>query len=679
MVTNADRATTRSWTQARGSNGLAYGGDYNPDQWPEEVWLEDVRLMREANVNLVSLGVFSWSKLEPREGRFDFGWMDRVFDLLHSNGVAVNLATPTASPPPWLLKLHPEILPVTAEGATLRVGSRRQYCPHSPAYREAARRIVRALAGHYRGHPALAMWHVDNEYACHVAECFCEQSRAAFRKWLERRYGTAAALNEAWGTTVWSQLYTDWEEIEPPRPTPAYANPGAILDWQRFSSQSWIDCFLDQKAILGELTPTVPVATNFMGFFKPIDYWAMAACEDIVANDAYPETTDPDWQIDAAMVADLMRSLGRGRPWLLMEQATAYATWRDRNSTKRPGVMRLGSYQSVARGADGVMFFQWRAAPVGAEMHMIGLVSHNGTDNRQWREVVELGAELKRLAELGGSRVRASVAILFDWANWWALEAEGKVAATLRLLPLARAFYSALFRLGVTVDFAQPGSDLSDYSLVIAPHLYLLDEAGAANLRRYTEGGGNLLVTFFSGLVDENVHMRLGACPAPFTEMLGLEIEEFVPFAGSMTNSIRTSDGHAFDCRLWADVVRLHGADAIATFERDFYKGSPAVTSHRFGKGSAMYAATMPDQPGLAWLVDQACQVAGIAATPGACSTVEVVRRSDGAQSWLFVLNHSEEAVEVPLGRAGVELISGQPVEKSVRVAPVGVAIIREA
>ncbi len=675
MPTNMNAAPSRGENAAPGPGGLLYGGDYNPDQWPEEVWAEDVRLMQEASVNLVSLGVFGWSKLEPEPGRFDFAWLDRAFDLLHAGGVSVNLATPTAAPPPWLGRLHPETLPVTAEGVTLRAGSRRHYCPHAPAYREAAKKVARALAEHYRDHPALALWHVDNEYACHVTECFCDQSRAAFRAWLKRRYRILDALNEAWGTSVWSQRYTDWEDIEPPRPLPAFANPGHQLDWRRFSSDSWIDCFLDQKAILEEVTPAVPVTTNLMGFYMPIDYWALAAHEDVVANDAYPETSDPEWMVEAAMVCDLARSLGGGRPWVLMEQAAAYATWRDRNSTKRPGVMRLGSFQAVARGANGVMFFQWRAAPAGAEMHMIGLVSHNGTDNRQWREAVALGSELKRLSELRGSRARAKVAILFDWTNWWALETDGKPSASIRLLAHVRELYAALFRSGVTVDFAEPGADLSGYSLVVAPHLYLVDDAGADNLRRYAAGGGIVLMSFFSGLVDANVHMRLGA--APFRDLLGLQIEESAPFAGSMTNSMRTADGRSLECRDWADVVRLEGAEAIAAFEADFYKGLPAVTLHRYGSGTAIYMGTWPEEAGLAWVVGQACEAAGVTPTPGSSSTAEIVRRSDGPRSWVFILNHSNEAIDVPLEEPGLELISGQTVQQSLRVAPVDVAIVR--
>lgn len=656
--------------------GLVFGADYNPDQWPEDVWVEDARLMREAHLNLVSVGIFSWAKIEPGPGHFDFAWMDRVLDLLRAHGVAVNLATPTAAPPAWLVESHPEILPVDASGSILRPGSRRHYCPHAPAYREAARRVVKALAERYADHPALAMWHVDNEFGCHLSECFCEASRAAFREWLARRYASVGVLNEAWGTSMWGQAYTAWSQVEPPRQQPTFSNPGHELDWSRFCSDSWIDCFLEQRAILREATPDIPVATNFMGMHRGIDYWKLAAAEDVVANDAYPETSDQDWQIDSAMVCDLMRSLGSGRPWLLMEQAVAYATWRPRNSTKRPGVMRLGSYQAVARGADGVMFFQWRTAPAGAEMHMVGLVGHGGIDNRQWREATALGAELETLSGLRGSSVKARVAILFDWVDWWALETEGKLDSAIRLQPFVRDLYAEFFRLGITVDFALPSADLSGYSLVVAPYLYLVGDAEADNIRGYAAAGGTVLMSFFSGLVDENVRIRLGGYPAPFVDMLGLVVEEFAPFAGDIINSISTEDGRKFGCTIWGEVVRAQGSRALATFELDFYAGLPAVTAHRYGTGNAIYLATMPDEAGLAWVVATACEIAGVRPAPGASAEVEVVRRSNRDQEWVFVLNHSSETVEIPLDGRGRDVLTGRELTGSVRVDAVDLAIV---
>jgi len=435
---------------------ILYRGDYNPDQWPEDVWLEDVRLMREAGVNHVSLGIFSWAKLEPRPDEYDFGWLDRLMDLLHKHGVSVNLATPTASPPAWLVRRYPEILPVTDDGATLWHGSRRHYCPHSSDYHERATQIVTKLAERYASHPALAMWHVDNEYACHIGECFCDASAAAFRNWLKQRYGSLDKLNHAWGTAFWSQHYGEWEEIHPPRKAPTFANPTQQLDWARFNSDSWIACFEEQKAILCKLTPNIPVTTNFMGFHKPVDYFKFAVHEDVVSQDSYPDPYESDWMVQAGMVCDLIRSVGARRPWLLMEQAPAPVNWRERNATKRPGVMRLGSYQAVARGADGIMFFQWRQSKAGAEKHHSGMVPHAGIDSRVWREVKALGNELPKLDAVLSSQVQVDVAIMMDWENWWALELDSKPSNDLKLIPQIYSYYKPLFERNITVDFVHP-------------------------------------------------------------------------------------------------------------------------------------------------------------------------------------------------------------------------------
>lgn len=657
---------------------LIYGGDYNPDQWPEEVWIEDARLMREAGVNLVSLGIFAWSKLQPRPDEYDFAWLDRLMDLLHEHGVSVNLATPTASPPAWLVHRYPEILPVTNDGTTLWHGSRRHYCPHSDMYHEHVTQLVTQLASRYANHPALAMWHVDNEYACHVTECFCDASIAAFREWLKKRYGSLDKLNHAWGTAFWSQIYSDWEEIRPPHKAPTFVNPTHQLDWARFNSDSWIACFDEQKAILRALTPTIPVATNFMGFHKPVDYWNFASREDIVANDNYPDTSDPEWMVNAGMICDLMRSLGDRRPWILMEQAPTHVNWRQRNPTKRPGVMRLCSYQAIARGADGVMFFQWRASKSGAEKHHSAMLPHTGTDSRVWREVKAFGEELPKLDAIVSSQVQSEVAVLLDWESWWALELDGKPSNDLRLIPQLMAYYAPLFKRSITVDFAHPESDLSRYRLVIAPNLYLVNERAVENINRYVKNGGNLLMSFFSGIVDENEQIRLGGYPAPFREMLGLIVEEFAPYSETQSNSFCTIDGKQFKCTLWSDIIHLKSAQAIATFEQDYYAGNPVITRNTFGKGTAFYIGTAPDTHGMDWLMEYICKSADIKAVASNVPTgVELLQRANGDVSWLFVLNHSGEKVEVALEQTGHDLLTGSQVNGSISLEPTGVAIIQ--
>ncbi len=657
---------------------VVYGADYYPEQWSEEIWREDARLMREAGVNLVTLGVFAWAKMEPAPGHYDFNWLDQVMDLLHAHGVRVDLATPTAAPPAWLVRMKPEILPVTAEGVTLWHGSRRHYCPNSQAYRDQAADLVRRLAQHVRGHPALALWHVDNEYACHVTECFCDQSVAAFRSWLKQRYGSLDGLNKAWGTNFWGQIYNAWEEIIAPRRTPAQVNPAQRLDWQRFCSDSWLECFEEQKAILREVTPEVPITTNFMGLHKPLDYWKWAAREDLVSYDSYPDPANPEWMVTAGMMYDIMRSLGRGRPWLIMEQAPSNVNWRQRNLPKRPGEMRLGSYQAMARGSSGLMFFQWRASLSGSEKFHSAMIPHAGEESRGWRETKALGGEVARLDGLLASRVQAEVAILFDWENWWALEQESKPSNDLKLLPQITALYTELFRRNITVDFAHPGDDLSHYRLVIGPHLYLLGNIGAENIERYVKQGGIFLMTFFSGIVDENDRVRAGGYPAQFRDLLGLWIEEFVPYGESQTNVVKTSDGHEFTCDFWSDIIHLTSAEALASYQCDYFAGAPAVTVQRYGQGLSYYLGTNLREEGLAWLLERLCSDAGVRPALNAPQGVEVTRRVDGKRTWVFVLNHLENEVQVDLPIAGANILTGEDVNTSLRIESKGVAIIQQ-
>ena len=654
---------------------IYYGGDYNPEQWPESVWQEDVKLMREAGVNLVSVAIFAWSKLEPEEGRFEFGWLDRLLDLLHDHGVGVCLATATASPPPWLTYTYPQSLPVTAEGVRLGVGSRQQYSTSSPDYQRLAAKLVREIATRYKDHPALKLWHVNNEYGCHVAESFDPDSAQAFRVWLENRYRSVDALNEAWGTSFWSQTYYHWDEVTPPTAAPTFINPSQQLDWRRFSSDALLALYMVERDILREVTPDVPVTTNFMGTFKPVDYWRWAGEVDIVSNDSYPDPALPDAAVHAALQSDLMRSLKGGAPWILMEQAPNQVQWRPRNSLKAPGVMRLWSLQAVARGAQGVMFFQWRQSKAGAEKFHSGMVPHAGTEGRTWREVKELGQELKGLGEVLESRVQAEVAIIFDWENWWALELDARPSSGLRYREQVYHYYESLWQRNVTVDFVTPDADLSRYKLVLVPNLYLVRDEAAANLERYAQAGGTLLMSFFSGIADENDQIRLGGYPAPFRKLLGLSVEEFDALPVGATNIVKSE--HDFSADLWADVITLEGATSLATFTQSFYAGRPAVTQHSFGEGSSFYLGTRLDSAGMAWLLEKACGAAGIEAHTSFPEGVEAVRRVQGEQAYLILLNHTGKSVEVELTEAATDLARGDTHPGGLELPPHGVAFLR--
>ncbi|GAB2742729.1 beta-galactosidase [Streptomyces bullii] len=660
--------------------GIAYGGDYNPEQWPEEVWAEDVRLMREAGVTLVSVGIFSWALLEPSEGVYDFSRMDRILDLLHANGIAADLATPTAAPPAWFFRAHPEALPVDRDGRTLSYGSRQTFCPSSPAYREAALRIARELARRYADHPAVVMWHVHNEYGCHNAECHCDTSAEAFRAWLRDRYTTLDALNEAWGTTFWSQRYHDWDEILPPRATGAVPNPTHRLDWRRFCSDALLALYTAERDVLREAAPLTPATTNFMVMhnFDALDYWRWAPELDIVSNDHYLRSTDPESEIDLALSADLVRSLAGG-PWLLMEHSTGAVNWQPVNRAKRPGELRRNALAHVARGADGIAYFQWRAARAGAEQWHSAMLPHAGTDSQIWRDVVRLGADLKALSQVRGSAGTAEVAVVWDWNARWALELPSQPSEEVRYLDTVRSWYEPLWRSGVAVDFVRPDADLSAYRLVLAPALYLVDDAGAANLTGFAERGGTLVVGFHSGMVDENCHVRLGGYPGAFRAALGVRTDELFPLLPGETLGLTGEVPAGASATLWSERLRFEGAEVIAAYADGPLTGVPAVTRHGWGAGTAWYLATQPDAVTLAALLDRIRTEAGVEPVlDGIPEGVETARRRGQDADYLFLIDHGGRGAELRVPSGATELLTGERIEDGVLTLPPGeVAVVR--
>jgi beta-galactosidase len=656
-------------------SGIWYGGDYNPEQWPESTWAEDVRLMAEAGVNLVTVGVFSWSRLQPAPGELTAGWLDRVLDLLADAGIGVDLATGTASPPPWLVAAHPEILPVTADGRRLAPGARQHYCPSTPAFRAAAADLAARMARRYAGHQALTMWHISNEYGCHVPACYCEISAGAFRDWLRARYGELARLNDAWGGAVWSQDYTSWDQIEPPRTAPTFSNPAQQLDFARFSSGELLACYrAEREAIAAHSpgTPGTPVTTNFMGgLFRPLDQFRWAADLDVVSVDSYPDPADTEAHLLSAMTCDLTRSVGGGRPWVLMEQAPNVVNWRPVNVPKAPGQYRAISLQAVARGSDAVLSFQWRAAATGAEKFHSGMLPHAGTDSRVWREVARLGADLSRLAQVAGSLVRAEVAMLLDWESWWALEQDSH-PSRLRLIELLREFYRPLFQAGVNADFAHPESELSGYRLVLVPALYLVSDAGADNVRRFAAGGGTVLISFFSGIVDPSDRIRLGGYPAPWRDLLGLRVEEFAPLPEGAVVRLDGALGMDGTGRLRQDGIDLRGAEPLLCYAEGHLAGQAAMTRHSYGRGEAFYLGTLPDRATLHAAVMRACRHAGVEFRADLPPGVETVRRGD----YLFVISHRDHPVELDLGGKSLDLLTADIVGPAVVLGPRGVLIL---
>ncbi|WP_432747365.1 beta-galactosidase [Streptomyces sp. JH002] len=663
----------------QGLDRLAYGGDYNPEQWPEETWEEDIALMREAGVTMVSVGIFSWAKLEPSPGVYDFGWLDRLLALLHDAGIRADLATPTVVPPAWFYRAHPDALPVSREGVRWEFGSRGAICHSSPAYHEAAAGITRALGERYGSHPAVAMWHVHNEYGVPVLECYCETSAAHFRRWLAERYTTLDALNAAWGTAFWGQAYGDWEEIQPPRATPTTCNPAQRLDFARFASDSALENFRRERDLLHQLSPGIPVTTNFM--VSPtqcdtIDYWKWAQEVDIVTNDHYLVAEDDRNHINLSMAADLTRSVGGGKPWLLLEHSTSGVNWQTRGISKRPGEMARNSLAHVARGSEGAMFFQWRASRSGAEKFHSAMVPHAGTDSRIWREVVALGADLGSLSPLRGTRTVADAAIVWDWQSWWAQKLEWRPSEDLDTRERAEAVYAALFDRHLTVDFAHPEADLSAYPLVVVPALYLMTQAAGRNLRAYVEGGGTLVVGHFSGIVDEHDAVHPGPHPGALRDVLGLTVEEFQPLRQHERVTLEGPDGHRLSADVWAETVVARGAEPVWTYTDGPAAGCPAVTRHELGEGSAWYLSTRLDAEGLDTVLAAAGMDARIAPREDLPRDVEVVRREGAAGRYVFVINHTAADAEVPVGGAGRELFGGRRVEGDLSVPAGAVRVL---
>jgi beta-galactosidase len=648
--------------------GIAFGGDYNPEQWSAETWIEDVRLMREAGVNLVNLGIFAWSHLEPSPGRYDFGWLDQVLELLQDAGISVDLATPTAAPPPWFFRRYPEARVVGRDGRVLGVGGRQAFCPHSPAYRAAATNITERLAERYAGHPALVLWHVHNEYGGANTHCYCETSASAFREWLRRRYVHLDDLNDAWGTAFWGQRYGDWAEIEPPLAAPMAVNPAQQLDFFRFSSDTHLDNYLAERDILRRLSPGVPVTTNFMiNNCKWIDYRRWAAEVDIVANDHYLYAEQPANHIELAMSADLTRSVAGGQGWLLMEHSTSAVNWQPRNVAKRPGELLRNSMSHLARGAESALFFQWRASRSGGEKFHSAMVPHGGPRTRVWREVCDLGADLAQLDELRGTQVVADVGVVWDYQSWWALELEWRPSVDLSYLDRISAFYEATWREHLTADFVHPEDDLTPYPVLLVPSLYLTSPAAAANLAAYVRNGGTLVVSYFSGIVDEHDTVHPGGHPGALRDLLGVHVEEFLPLRKD--EYVTLDDGTSGD--VWAEHVVLEGAEPVRHYADGPAAGGPAVTRHQVGEGSAWYISTRLSGDDLTAVL----RAAGLPHRGGLPHDLELVRRLGAEHDYLIAINHADHDATVT--GTGDELFTGTRCAGELVVPAGGVRVLR--
>ena len=658
---------------------MKIGVAYYPEHWPEERWPADARLMRETGVDVVRVAEFAWSLLEPRRGEFEMGWLAKAIDVLAGEGLKIILCTPTAAPPQWLFVRHPDMVPQDREGKNWFPGSRRHACLNNRPYRRYVRRVVRELARTFGPRPEVFAWQVDNELGCHESgRCYCEHCEQAFREWLLRRYGIIDRLNKLWGTAFWSQRFNDWHEIPVPRRTPAGVHPSLMLDYKRFTSATIRDFVAEQREIIEEYChPPRPITTNSLGLWlDQIDQFSLGSAQDVASYDNYP--VDAESVDGVALQLDLTRSV-KGKPFWVLEQQAGATLIRARCSQPRAGQLRLWSYQAAARGAELIGYFRWRTCAFGQEMHWYGMLDADGVARRRFAELKAAIAELKEKAPLWEGRpADARVALVLDYHAHWALEADS-MAADINYLAQFRAFYELLRRRGFAVDVVPPDRDPSSYALLVAPMPVIGREDSEKLWRAYVQAGGTLIVTAPAGYRTEHNTWLMVPPPGPFAQLLGVEVVEHDAFTGAVGNTI-VFDDVVFPVRAFCSVLVMRDAEPVATYGQQYYSRTPAVTRHREGKGRAYFLGAIggPDLYGR--LLDTALREAGLERDPWSSDRIEVVplRTEQGQRPRAFVLNHSEEAVELPLpaGTSRRDLLTGHDAIGKVRLDGYGVALL---
>jgi len=625
---------------------LWHGGDYNPEQWPEEIWDEDMRLMAESRFRAATIGVFSWVTLEPEEGKFDFAWLDGIIQKLTDADRYFILATPSAAPPAWFSKKYPETLRTGADGVRHRHGNRVNYSFTSPVYREKTREVARQLAERYGNHPRLLAWHVSNEFG---GADYGPDSVLGFREWLKKKFDNDLdALNRAYWTAFWSHTYRSWDEIEPPgAPYGETAMQGLTVDWQRYTTDATVEFMLNEAAPLREISPHVPVTTNMMGSYPGLDYRKFASHLDFISWDSYPDMAEAPmghggW-IRTSFHHDLMRSLKPDRPWLLMEMAPGPSNWQRYMTPKRPGAHVFESLQAVAHGADGVQYFQFRACRGSQEQFHAAVVGHNrGNEARMFKEVAEVGRRLEELNFVTGSVPENRVALVYDWSNRWAIEAAcGPLLGNKGYFETCLAHYAAFWRAGIGVDIVGMDDDLTGYRLLVAPMAYSIGQGFAQRAEAFVAEGGTMVTTYLSGWVDENSLVFESGFLGPWQKMLGIWSEELDVLRANQ--SVALSGGKV--AKDFCELIHADGAEVLETYAGEFYAGRPAVTANTYGKGKAVYVAARMGEDFLDPLLNELAREAEVHSVYDGVLPAGVTAQRRG--SHLFFLNPTGEAVSI--------------------------------
>ncbi len=669
---------------------MLHGGDYNPDQWLKypEVLEQDVLLMKKANINCVSLGIFSWAKLEPEDGVYDFAWMDAIIDRLYQNGIYTILATPSGARPYWLSHKYPETSRVDVNGLHHSPNTRHNHCYTSPVMIAKTRAIDEALARHYQNHPGIIMWHISNEFN---GECFCDRCKQAFREYLKEKYHTLDALNDAWWGGFWSHTYTEWEQIMPPMAGTERGTHGLNLDWKRFVTKKTVDFVRMEREAVKKYTPDIPVTINMMQHYEQLDYYKFSDVIDVASWDAYPQFDYPkmgrnaDTALRFAMWHDVIRCMKKGKPFLMMESCPSATNWQDVSKLKRPGILKLASTQAIAHGSDSVQYFQIRKGRGGSEKFHGAVIDHYGkADTRVFRDVTEVGAMLQNIDRICGSTVAAKALMIYDVENAWAIEdACGPRNIGMHYLDTVIEHYKPFWRAGVPVDFTDCDGSLSGYALVIAPMLYMTRAGIADKMKEYVANGGTLVLTYHSGIVDENDLCYLGGWPGELMELAGLRSEEIDALYDGEYNGVVMEQGNALGMQgsyrssELMDQIIPTTATVLGRYERDFYAKNPCLTVNNYGNGKVYYIASKNEERFLSDFyrtLRKDCGITGVWEDK-LPDEVAVGTREDAAYCYDILQNYGK-ACEIALPKGCFSLESGEALQDKLSLAENAVAFI---
>lgn len=660
---------------------ILFGGDYNPNQWPKEIWEEDIRIFKKASINSATVNVFSWAKIQPSENCYDFEELDQIIEKLSTEGFDIVLATSTAALPAWMFKKYPEVARTDYDGRHHKFGQRHNACPNSLVYQKYAERLATKLAERYGENPQVTCWHINNEYG---GECYCDNCEKAFRVWLKDKYHTIEALNKAWNMEFWGHTVYEWDEIVLPNALSEgigydkTAFAGISIDYRRFNTDSLLKNYMMERDAIRKIDPTTPITTNLMGTFKGLDYFKWAKEMDLVSWDNYPSYNTP-WSL-VAMTHDLMRGL-KQQPFMLMEQTPSQQNWQPYNSLKKPGQMRAQSYQTIAHGADTIQYFQLRRSIGACEKFHGAVIEHVGhEDTRVFRETAALGAELAQLSDIIGTQTQAQVAVIFDWDNYWALEYTSGPTVDLKYVEQIHRYYRYFYEQNIAVDLVPVDADLSKYKLVAAPVLYMIKEGMQERLTDFVMQGGALLTTYMSGIVDQSDNVHLGGYPGPLRELAGIWVEEIDALAPEQSNGVSlVNEELTGTSNLVSDLIHLENAEALAHYTSNFYAGMPAVTKNTFGDGTVYYFGGQLEDQLQDQLFKTIVEESDITPVIEEATKLEIACRENEEAKFFVIINFHEEAQPLPEMFVGkTDLLTGKVLSSEMMLTQYTTYIVKE-